>query len=39
VDGFAEMMVIDPFDFFLEEYAEEFPFRDADSQCKELRST
>src|ERR1700675_4116614 len=32
----AEMTVINPFDFFLEDYAEKFPFRYADSQAREL---
>ncbi|MBV9745835.1 MAG: transglutaminase family protein [Acidobacteriia bacterium] len=32
----AEMTVINPFDFFLEDYAEKFPFRYADWQAKEL---
>ncbi len=32
----AEMTVINPFDFFLEDYAEEFPFTYAESQSQEL---
>src|SRR6201992_717632 len=32
----AEMTVINPFDFFLEDYAEKFPFAYADWLCKEL---
>ena len=32
----AEMMVINPFDFFLEDYAEKFPFRYEDWQSNEL---
>src|ERR1035438_7116499 len=32
----AEMTVINPFDFFLEDYAEKFPFRYAESQANEL---
>ena len=32
----AEMTVVNPFDFFLEDYAEKFPFAYADSQRKEL---
>ncbi len=33
----AEMSVINPFDFFLEPYAEEFPFEYEDALAKELR--
>ncbi len=32
----AEMAIINPFDFFLEDYAQQFPFEYADSQRKEL---
>ena len=32
----AEMTVINPFDFFLEDYAEKFPFRCAESLSREL---
>jgi uncharacterized protein (DUF2126 family) len=32
----AEMTIINPFDFFLEDYAEKFPFPYAESLCKEL---
>ena len=32
----AEVAVINPFDFFLEDYAGQFPFQYAESQCKEL---
>jgi uncharacterized protein (DUF2126 family) len=32
----AEMTIINPFDFFLEDYAETFPFPYAESLCKEL---
>src|SRR5579871_3266917 len=36
VDLVAEMTVINPFDFFLEPYAEKFPFRYEDWLCHEL---
>jgi uncharacterized protein (DUF2126 family) len=36
VDLVAEMTVINPFDFFLEPYAEEFPFRYDDSLRREI---
>src|SRR6266478_4056357 len=36
VDLIAEMTVINPFDFFLEPYAEKFPFTYEDWQAKEL---
>jgi transglutaminase-like putative cysteine protease len=36
VDLVAEMTVINPFDFFLEPYAEKFPFRYEDWQRREL---
>ncbi len=36
IDLVAEMTVINPFDFFLEPYAEEFPFVYEDWQSKEL---
>ena len=36
VDLVAEMSVINPFDFFLEPYAEQFPFRYTDAQVREL---
>ncbi|RCU45321.1 IMP dehydrogenase [Corallincola holothuriorum] len=37
VDVVAEMTVINPFDFFLEEYADEFPFVYEESLSKELQ--
>lgn len=39
VDLVAEMAVINPFDFFLEPYAEEFPFVYEDGQKVELAPT
>src|ERR1700723_2351061 len=36
VDLIAEMTVINPFDFFLEPYAEEFPFRYEESLAREI---
>ncbi|MBU2985452.1 transglutaminase family protein [Saccharophagus degradans] len=36
VEVIADMTVINPFDFFLEEYAEKFPFEYEDQQKKEL---
>ena len=36
VDLVAEMTVINPFDFFLEEYAEEFPFKYEETLAHEL---
>jgi uncharacterized protein (DUF2126 family) len=36
VDLVAEMVVINPFDFFVEDYAEHFPFRYPDALRKEL---
>ena len=36
VEVIADMTVINPFDFFIEEYAEDFPFRYEDSLHKEL---
>ena len=36
VDLVAEMSVINPFDFFLEPYADQFPFRYEESQLAEL---
>ena len=36
VDLVAEMTVINPFDFFLEPYAEKFPFRYEDPLEREL---
>jgi uncharacterized protein (DUF2126 family) len=38
VDLVAEMSVINPFDFFLEPYAEKFPFKYDDAQLYELGS-
>ena len=37
VDLVADMTVINPFDFFLEDYAEEFPFEYEPALAKELR--
>lgn len=37
VDLVAEMTVIDPFDFFVEEYADKFPFTYEESLAHELR--
>jgi uncharacterized protein (DUF2126 family) len=37
IDLVADMTVINPFDFFLEEYAEEFPFVYSDALARELR--
>ncbi|NQV26932.1 MAG: transglutaminase family protein [Rhodopirellula sp.] len=37
VDLIAEMTVINPFDFFVEEYADKFPFKYEDSLAHELR--
>ena len=36
VDLIAEMPVINPFDFFIEEYAESFPFQYEETVAKEL---
>lgn len=37
VELIAEMTVINPFDFFVEEYAEEFPFRYSDELAEQLQ--
>jgi uncharacterized protein (DUF2126 family)/transglutaminase-like putative cysteine protease len=37
VDVVAEMIVINPFDFFLEEYAQKFPFKYEEGLARELR--
>ncbi|MFO1310953.1 MAG: transglutaminase family protein [Burkholderiales bacterium] len=36
IDLVADLTVVNPFDFFVEEYAERFPFRYADALAKEL---
>lgn len=36
VEVIAEMTVINPFDFFMEEYADSFPFKYKHQELKEL---